>query len=123
MDPTTGPFSWLQKILGMQQGGNGGQFGSIGGGIPSGGLLSAAGGPMSLIGALGGSSGPAANNNMPISGVGPGLWPGGQPNQAQQGGTSPAQNALMGQAQNLIKGPQLQPAPWMQLMPLGTMRG
>lgn len=100
-------MDWLMKILGMQGGG---------------------GGPLWQ----GGSSGPAANNGMPISGVGPGAAPSSPMNLMPSGGlwnpgrTMPGapgagpqpnvgQNFALGQAANLLKPAQFQPVNWMQL--------
>lgn len=136
-------MDWLMKILGMQQNGQGGNlapFGALGGGGtgPTGPAAPGAGG---------------INNGMPMSGVGPGApapagaplnlspataptSPGllgslvqkfggaGQPGGAPaQGSPTSGQQTAMNTALGLIKQPQLQPAPWMQMMPMGTMRG
>jgi len=128
-------MDWLMKLLSMGQGGGGG---------------GSALGPFGAMGAPQASAGPAANNGMPMNMAPPAPTPNaplnlqlGNPSQspgllaalAQKfgGGQNPnapnpnaanpnAQNAAMAQAMNLIKPQQLQAAPWMQMMPMGTMR-
>lgn len=142
MDNILGPNSWLGKLLGMQSGGNAGPFGALGGGgtgpapAPSGPSINN-GMPMSGVGP---GAPPPAGAPLNLTPAGPG---GNQPGllgslmQKFGGGGSGPVTAATGvgggggnnnaQAAQLImsalKPPQLTPAPWMQMMPMGTMRG
>jgi hypothetical protein len=123
MDPTTGPFSWLQKILGANQQGGGSPFGALGGTGPTGNAVPP--------GIMGPPAPGTPNGAMPMSGLGPGpspgaplnLTPGPQQTANQQQQNPAGNNFGLWQAMQLMKPQQLQPAPWMQMMPMGTMRG
>jgi hypothetical protein len=104
--------------------------------------------PFGALGAPQSSVGPAANNGLPLNmaapmpaqspGQPPGLWgallsklnPNAQQNGQDPNSSQPNQNnqndalraQVLGQAVNLIQGPQIQPAQWMQMRPMGTMR-
>jgi hypothetical protein len=98
------PFGALgAKLGGMLPGGMGGQPGQPPGAPPP----MQGGGPLPFMGPQGQPSA-AAGAPPPIApGQSPGLW---NPQGGQQN------NAMLGQAMNLLKGPQMQPTQWMPWM-------
>jgi hypothetical protein len=118
-------MEWLNNLLGFSNQGSS-PFGAFGGGSGASGGYSGPWGNMGN-GTGVGPTGPIPASANPSGGGGmqlPGIWgqmmgqqQGAQGQQGQQNNSmSPQQQFLLNQAFGLIKGPQLQPAPMMNLL-------